>query len=468
MSAATAEKQAALGSRYLPIPIESLDEEVLTLDIYLRQAERGQFALYRGKGIPFSSKDHKRLVERGVRFVYIPAEQHREYRKALVARLDRLYDDPKLKHDERARIIRTASTQLIEEALSDPTAEGAIESVTDLGDQFANWLEKDPQKFSYLLDISEHDFYTATHMLNVGIGCGILMSRLCPEEPELVQLAFEGGLLHDIGKRDVPEAILNKEGQLEESEWKQIQRHPSLGYEILSEHGGLHSVILEMTRDHHEHLDGTGYPSGRKADDLSLAARVCAVVDVFDAISAARPYRGPTPPLDTLKILAQGAGAQFDADALMAWTKYISQSLKDDPSRAPIVSTGQPLVSLDELLVAPPEGFSHDDDYKADDREISDREHARHACDFPVEAAFIVNGLKEEKTFKAQAKNLSLGGVQIQTNQRIRPGEVLFLAMSAREGSVVDRTARVVHVKELAGGDYLGGLKFIALDDELV
>src|SRR5688572_28880555 len=98
-------------------------------------------------------------------------------------------------------------------------------------------------------------------------------------------------MLHDAGKRSIPEEILNKEGKLDPDEWSQIQQHPTLGYKELKLHPSLPDIVPLMARDHHERLDGKGYPNGIRGDDIEFPARVCAVVDVYDAITAARPYR---------------------------------------------------------------------------------------------------------------------------------------------------------------------------------
>jgi hypothetical protein len=142
-----------------------------------------------------------------------------------------------------------------------------------------------------------------------------------------MQEIVQGGFVHDIGKRGVPAEILNKEGKLSDDEWKQIRAHPLAGVEILSSQKGIGQVAVEMTRDHHEKLDGRGYPNGARGDAIGLPARICAVVDVYDAIATARPYRGAVPPLKVLDMLRPEAGTTFDPAVFEAWERVIRRQI---------------------------------------------------------------------------------------------------------------------------------------------
>lgn len=120
-----------------------------------------------------------------------------------------------------------------------------------------------------------------------------------------------GTILHDIGKIGVPDEILNKRGRLTDEEFIVMRQHPVIGYEIcrplmLSE------GVLMIIRNHHEKLDGTGYPDGLKGGELPLSLRIVCTVDAFDAMSSRRPYREVMDPLHVQAELSKGAGTQFD------------------------------------------------------------------------------------------------------------------------------------------------------------
>ena len=128
------------------------------------------------------------------------------------------------------------------------------------------------------------------------------------------------GLLHDVGKIGVDDAVLKKSGPLTPEEYRVIQSHVEIGVHILADLKKL-SHLLPGVRHHHECLDGSGYPSGLAGDDIPLEARILAVADSFDAMSSTRPYRRRLTPLQIDKIFHDGAGVQWDpkiVDALFA------------------------------------------------------------------------------------------------------------------------------------------------------
>lgn len=120
-----------------------------------------------------------------------------------------------------------------------------------------------------------------------------------------------GALLHDIGKVGVPDRILHKRGPLTKNEWKTMRRHPQFAYDMLSPIAYLHDA-LDIPFCHHEKWDGSGYPRGLKREEIPLAARIFAVVDVYDALTSDRPYRKGWQRRKTLKYIRDQAGIHFD------------------------------------------------------------------------------------------------------------------------------------------------------------
>jgi len=119
------------------------------------------------------------------------------------------------------------------------------------------------------------------------------------------------GLLHDIGKIGVSDAVLRKPGRLNDAEFDEIKRHPELGYRILC---GVQQFadILPGVRFHHESWNGRGYPQGLAGEKIPLIARVLAVADSFDAMTSTRPYRNGMPIEQVERIFREGAGRQWD------------------------------------------------------------------------------------------------------------------------------------------------------------
>jgi putative nucleotidyltransferase with HDIG domain len=133
-----------------------------------------------------------------------------------------------------------------------------------------------------------------------------------------------GGLLHDIGKMGVPDRILLKETPLEPDEWVQMKQHPVYAYEMLQAIEYLHEA-LDIPYCHHEKWDGTGYPRGLKGEEIPLAARIFAIIDVWDAITSDRPYRAAWNTEKALAHIKQETGKHFDPHVVDLFTRLIEQ-----------------------------------------------------------------------------------------------------------------------------------------------
>jgi HD-GYP domain-containing protein (c-di-GMP phosphodiesterase class II) len=174
-------------------------------------------------------------------------------------------------------------------------------------------------------DLATADSYTYSHSVRVAT-LGLLLGqridridgwidfrgRLRHDRmvERMTQLAM-GLLIHDIGKISIPESILNKPGSLTEREWELIKTHPAAGVSMISD--DLVSPLTRcVVRDHHERWDGLGYPAGREGEEIHPFARIAAVADVYDAITADRPYRGAAPPHVGVRLVRESAGTQFD------------------------------------------------------------------------------------------------------------------------------------------------------------
>lgn len=452
--------------RFFPVSIASLDPHTLAMDLYFKPAGQAQPVLYRSTGVEFSVKDQQRLIAQGVEFLYIPTHQHAVYRRALSQRLDRLYRDPETNRAERVRVVRASCAKIIEDALVFPGQTETIDAVADISKQFAAWSSEDNAEFSYLLDMSAHDYYTTTHMVNVGVGCGLLARELKPGDDGLQAVMVQGGLLHDIGKRGVPNSLLNKEGQFEPEEWELIKKHPHAAYKELKAHPGVPDVVLEMTRDHHERPDGKGYPAGRANSLVGLPARVCAVVDVFDAICAARPYRGATPPLETLNIMREGAGTQFDREVFDAWARIVERLIDADPERATPPRRAAPELTLGDFAQAAPNHATADDALDpgmlwSDER----RRHPRFQCDLPIKAMFVYQGkccsVKAGQWVVFRMVDISQGGARLRTPWPLSLNDVLHLELPVGGDRKVKRRARVVRVRRAAEHEWFAGVRFI-------
>jgi HD-GYP domain-containing protein (c-di-GMP phosphodiesterase class II) len=183
-------------------------------------------------------------------------------------------------------------------------------------------------------DLSTADSYTYSHSVRVAT-LGLLLGQRIDRVDgwldyrgerrydrmveRMTQLTM-GLLIHDIGKLAIPEPILNKPGKLTPAEWELVKTHPTAGASLLSS-DRISPLTRCVVRDHHERWDGQGYPAGRAGTDIHQFARIAAVADVYDAITADRPYRPATAPHIGVSAVREGAGTQFDEEIVAHFLK---------------------------------------------------------------------------------------------------------------------------------------------------
>jgi len=158
--------------------------------------------------------------------------------------------------------------------------------------------------------LEARDTYTRGHSQRV-CEVSIMIGEHLGLGPEAIEELRVGTILHDIGKIGVPDTVLNKPGRLTDEEFRIMKTHPVIGYEICKPLM-LSEGVLMIIRNHHEKLDGSGYPDGLKGGELPLSLRIVCVADAFDAMSSKRPYRNVMDMRYVMAELSKGAGVQFD------------------------------------------------------------------------------------------------------------------------------------------------------------
>ncbi|HEY2822114.1 MAG TPA: HD-GYP domain-containing protein [Candidatus Acidoferrum sp.] len=174
-----------------------------------------------------------------------------------------------------------------------------------------------------LLDL--RDLNTGLHSTRLA-EWGLLVARsLGVSESDMYGLEM-GALLHDIGKVGVPDNILNKPGKLTPEEYEVVKRHPEFGWTVIRKLRGLEQSSLYVLH-HHENFDGTGYPAKLKGHETPIGARIVSVIDAFDAMVSARPYRKGMPIPEALKRLHDVAGKQFDPAVVNSFTEFAQNEM---------------------------------------------------------------------------------------------------------------------------------------------
>ena len=175
-----------------------------------------------------------------------------------------------------------------------------------------------------MMGIRNLDDATYVHSMNVALICNLFAHWLKYDEKDTLSLTL-AGLLHDMGKMLIPPEIIKKPGKLTDEEYKIIQEHPQLGYQILKNQNVDERIRLAAYQ-HHERCDGKGYPNHLTLNEIDPFAKIVAIADVYDALTAARVYRGPICPLEVIGIFQTEGLTIYDPGYLMTFLDQIMYS----------------------------------------------------------------------------------------------------------------------------------------------
>ncbi len=194
--------------------------------------------------------------------------------------------------------------------------------VVALVEEISASVLRNPNALISLARLKNSDEYTYMHSVAV---CALMiaLARQLGLSEEQVREAGMAGLLHDIGKMMIPDAILNKPGKLTDGEFTTVRSHPLAGGKILMDSQQVSAMVLDVCLHHHEKVDGSGYPHRLKGEQISLFAKMGAVCDVYDAITSDRPYKRGWDPAEAIRKMAEWCKGHFDEAVFKAFVKSV-------------------------------------------------------------------------------------------------------------------------------------------------
>ena len=312
---------------YLPISVATLmPTEAVGLNLYQQDTDSSKLRLYRGAEYPLHFQDLERLRSRGIHRLYIAKESRAIYQGYLRKIALHSASDKTIPLSARAGALNEVVRDVLETAFTKDQTDTTVAAADKLGMLATMLVTNDEFTTGDLFRVLHHDYATFTHSANVAFYVGMLAAH-CGYSQEEIQRITTAGLLHDLGKLEIEEAILCKPGKLDENEFRKIRQHPLTGFKKLAFRSDLCEGQLMMVYQHHERLDGKGYPVGNVADEIHPWAKLCSVVDVYEALTSQRPYRKPMPRNKAIEVLERDCGTAFDPEVVECWKMIIQQSL---------------------------------------------------------------------------------------------------------------------------------------------
>ncbi|MCX7781873.1 MAG: HD-GYP domain-containing protein, partial [Negativicutes bacterium] len=267
----------------------------------------GQILL--SEGIELTERYVKRLKELDVTYIYIEDEFTKDI------------DVPDVV-SERARMeaVTTAKSLMDHVKLGKNIDAGRAKKTTNM---LIDELCRNHGTLMNFVDMRTRADYLYGHAVNVCILSVMTGISLGYDELRLRDLGI-GALLHDVGKLEVSQAVLNKNGRLSPAEVEEIKKHPWFGFEILRKNPDISLMSAHCALQHHERFDGSGYPRGLKGKDIAEYAHIIAIADVYDALTADNTNRPAVPVYEALAIILKASGTYFDAELVAKFAENIA------------------------------------------------------------------------------------------------------------------------------------------------
>lgn len=318
MALGTKKPTASGVNPFLPIYLESLlIDTILEFDLFIRLGR--DMVLYRSKLLPFTERTRQKLLENNVMQLYVPITSKGEYQKYIETSLTRIVQDPHIGEQKKAAIIYDASKALVRDVYTNPNLGDNIKRSKELVSTQISYILSGREAFLNLMRITSFDYYTYTHSVNVCTFAIALANQLGITDPKELKLLGQGALLHDVGKSKISERILKKKAPLNRAEIDIIKKHPGWGREILKETDIIPDVSYYPVMQHHERMDGSGYPRGIGGAEIHDFGKIVAICDVFDALTSNRVYQ---PAMGSYPALREmyARGKAFDEKILREFT----------------------------------------------------------------------------------------------------------------------------------------------------
>jgi HD-GYP domain-containing protein (c-di-GMP phosphodiesterase class II) len=269
--------------------------------------------------------------------------------------------------DEKSTKVYTQNTKKLQNVFEQVKNNGNIkkQEVEEVRETFFQELNTNHNIMGCVNKVKTIDEYTYIHSMNVGM-LSVLIGKWMKLDEKTLEKLFLTGILHDLGKYKVDLEVLNKRGRLTPKEYELVRAHVQYSYEMVKEMEGIDDEIIRGVHEHHERIDGSGYPQGLKGDEISLFGKILSIADTYDAMISERVYKAKHTPFFVMETLIKEGIDKLDTSILLTFLKniaeyYVGVQVKLNDGRAgevvfihphsihtPIVKVGDEYIDLEK------------------------------------------------------------------------------------------------------------------------
>jgi HD-GYP domain-containing protein (c-di-GMP phosphodiesterase class II) len=421
--------------RYRPISFPAAralaDSEKADFALYLPTTSDGDPVLYREKAAGLAVPDFDRLKEAGVDRLLVSEDDIRRCEDVVEAGLGQLVGDPDIPPADKAEALHSVGSALAEGLIHKDIKDNQLQRTASYVENIIQGLLHDSSIVSHLLAMAEFQRSAASHMMIVGSLAVTLAHEVFGPEREILLDIGMAGMLHDLGKLSIGPEVLHKATALTRDEVEMIEQHPIESVRLLQDAPHVSTAARQIIIQHHERVDGNGYPIRLCGPALLTGSRVLSIVDTFHAMIGRGFYHGALTVPEAIRAIERQAGQQFDADLVACWIDLISRLRTEqlDTDRTEPINPSQEESFRHEHRVFP----------KASTTVASNS--LRALCEGRTTVKCIYAGrLRGISTalneFLAPLNELSRGAMSLHTPHPLYRGEVLHVRVSVGDNKV--------------------------------
>ena len=446
-------------TNYSPLAIAAAEalaaEGVADVALYLPAPSDHRPVLYREAGVGLSHPDFERLRSSGVPFLYVLSTDMHRCETVLEAKLSSLVCSSEVPPDEKAKLVHQVGTSVARDLAREPGSADNLGRASCIVDNIIGSVLSDPLVAGHMLQMAGHERSTASHMFVVSALAVTLGAEIFGSDLEILRALALAGMTHDIGKLGISSEVLNKAAPLTPEESQLIQQHPIESVRLLRDDPHVTPTVRQMILQHHERVDGRGYPLGVSGDELLPGSRIVSIVDSFHAMIGRRSHRKAFTPLEANRALNSQAGRQFDADMLARWNELFDRCWSQGPEVVAIKPGGE-IVELSSR---------HEHGQPARRRRAFGARPKRFTCNARAVVKCVYAGRLHDTTcapdvFVASVHNVSHGGMCMYSAHPMYRGEVVHVQIDKGTHKMWVR-GTVAWCRQHEGSTYKAGLQLV-------
>lgn len=281
------------------------------------------FTILIDKEKPFDKIVQDKIDSYNIHDVFVKIEDHPQYEIDAQNYLKKIMDKKSVPIDLKSTILHEMASDIMNDLIGGELSSKKIQQASDIVTTSVDLLLEDSKAIKAMLKVTSHDYYTYTHSVNVStyaLGFGTYL-KLPRAKIELLGMA---GIMHDLGKKQIPSEIINKNGKLSDEEFELIKNHPTYGVDILKKLDEHNKNLLDVIEQHHEKIDGTGYPHGLKGNEINIFAQIMSIVDIFDALTTKRSYKDALNSFEAFDIMNKHMKDELNPKLLRKFITFMS------------------------------------------------------------------------------------------------------------------------------------------------